>query len=66
MILIWKLKSLIQHVEEVSVQDIIAIIQAQEQKQDIGLAGSGNMKLKEFTDIDLDIYGIQMWISLSI
>ena len=35
-------------------QDIIAIIQAQEQKQDIGLAGSGNMKLKEFTDIDLD------------
>ena len=39
---------------EVLEQDITAIIPFQEQRQDIGLVESGKMKLKEFTDIDID------------
>jgi len=37
-----------KHVE-VSVQDTTVIIQVQEQKQDTGRVGSGNMKINEFT-----------------
>lgn len=40
-------RSLIQNVENPLEQDTTVQIQVQEQKQDIGLAGSGNMKLNE-------------------
>ena len=45
---------MIQQDVEVLGQDTTAIILVLEQKQDTGLVESGKMKLKEFTDIDID------------